>query len=150
VSRVGREDGGYLVATDGPSFRCDNVVVASGTLARTPSVPDFAGPRHPAAPLQRLQEPKPAAARRVLVVGASHPGGDIAYEAGAAGRPTVLSGRIHGEVPFDIEGRPAHAILPVLLFVAKHLMTRTPLGRKLRPSSGAPASARTSPGSTCR
>ena len=67
VSRVARQDGGYLVATDGPSYRCDNVVVASGTFGRTPSVPRLrrrAGPRHPAAALQRLQEPGPAAARR--------------------------------------------------------------------------------------
>jgi putative flavoprotein involved in K+ transport len=68
------------------------------------------------------------------VVGASHSGGDIVNEAGTAGHPTVLSGRIHGQVTFDIEGRPAQAIFPVLLFVARHLMTtRTPLGRKMRP-----------------
>jgi putative flavoprotein involved in K+ transport len=34
VSRVARQDGGYLVATDGPSYRCDNV---AGSTARPPS-----------------------------------------------------------------------------------------------------------------
>jgi putative flavoprotein involved in K+ transport len=137
VSRVTSEDGGYLVSTDGPSFRCDNVVVASGTFGRTPYVPDFAGLLDPGIlQLHSSAYKNPAQLRPggVLVVGASHSGGDIAYEAGTAGHPTVLSGRIHGQVPFDIEGRPAQVIFPVLLFVAKHLLTiRTPLGRKIRP-----------------
>jgi putative flavoprotein involved in K+ transport len=51
-----------------------------------------------------------------------------------AGHPTVLSGRIHGQVPFDIEGRPAQVIFPVMYFLAKHVLTiKTPLGRRLRP-----------------
>ena len=51
-----------------------------------------------------------------------------------AGHPTVLSGRIHGEVPVDIDRRPAQLVFPVLYFLAKHVLTlRTPLGRKLRP-----------------
>jgi putative flavoprotein involved in K+ transport len=137
VSRVAREDGGYLVSTDGPSFRCDNVVVASGTFGRTPYVPDFAGLLDPGIlQLHSGAYENPAQLRPggVLVVGASHSGGDIAYEAGTAGHPTVLSGRIHGQVSFDIEGRPAQVIFPVLLFVAKHLLTtRTPVGRKMRP-----------------
>ena len=137
VLRVGREDGGYLVATDGPSFRCDNVVVASGTFGRTPYVPDFAGRLDPGIlQLHSSAYKNPAQLRpgRVLVVGASHSGGDIAYEAGTAGHPTVLSGRIHGEVPFDLDRRPAQVAFPVLFFLAKHaLTTRTPLGRKLRP-----------------
>ena len=137
VSRVAGEDGGYLVATDGPSYRCDNLVVASGTFGRTPSVPDFAGQLDPGIlQLHSSAYKNPAQLRPggVLVVGASHSGGDIAFEAGRAGHPTVLSGRIHGQVPFDIEGRPARVIFPVLLLVAKHLLTtRTPLGRRLRP-----------------
>jgi len=137
VRRVVRDGGGYLVATDGPSFRCDNVVVASGTFGRTPYVPDFADQLDPGIlQLHSSAYKNPAQLRpgRVLVVGASHSGGDIAYEAGRAGHPTVLSGRIHGEVPFDIEGRPAQVIFPVLLFAAKHLLTTsTPVGRKMRP-----------------
>jgi putative flavoprotein involved in K+ transport len=137
VRRVARDGGGYLVATDGPSFRCDNVVVASGTFGRTPYVPDFAGRLDPGIlQLHSSAYKNPAQLRPgpVLVVGASHSGGDIAYEAGTAGHPTVLSGRIHGQVPFDIERRPAQVIFPVLFFVAKHLLTTsTPVGRKLRP-----------------
>jgi len=137
VSRVFREDGKYVVATGGPSFVCDNVVVASGTFGRTPYVPDFAGELDPGIVQlhsSAYKNPAQLQAGGVLVVGASHSGGDIAFEAGKAGYPTVLSGRIHGEVPFDIEGRPAHLVFPVLFFLAKHLLTiKTPLGRKIRP-----------------
>ena len=137
VTRLARRDGAYLVATDGPSFRCDNVVVASGTFGRTPSVPGFAGQLDPAIlQLHSSAYKNPAQLRpgRVLVVGASHSGGDVAYEVAMAGHPTVLSGPIHGEVPVDIDRRPAQLVFPVLYFLAKHVLTlRTPLGRKLRP-----------------
>jgi len=137
VIRVTRQEGQYLVATDGPSFRCDNVVIASGTFGRTPYVPGFAGELDPGIlQLHSSAYKNPAQLRpgQVLVVGASHSGGDIAYEAGLAGHPTTLSGRIRGEVPFDIDRRPAHVGFPVLFFLAKHVLTvRTPLGRKLRP-----------------
>ena len=137
VRRLAHADGKYLVTTGGPSFQCDNVVVASGTFGRTPHVPEFAAALDPGI-LQlhssAYKNPSQLQPGGVLVVGASHSGGDIAFEAGTAGHPTVLSGPIHGEVPFDIEGRPAHVIFPVLYFLANHLLTiRTPLGRKIRP-----------------
>jgi putative flavoprotein involved in K+ transport len=70
----------------------------------------------------------------VLVVGAAHSGGDIAYEVARAGHPTVLSGPDTGQVPFDIEGRLARVLFPtVLRFLATRVLTRsTPLGRKAK------------------
>jgi putative flavoprotein involved in K+ transport len=137
VRRLSFQDGKYLVTTDGPSYLCDNVVVASGTFGRTPYVPDVAGELDPGiVQLHSSAYKNPGQLRPggVLVVGASHSGGDIAFEAGTAGHPVVLSGRIHGEVPFHLDRRPARVIFPVLFFLAKHLLTlRTPLGRKLRP-----------------
>jgi putative flavoprotein involved in K+ transport len=137
VSRLSREDGKYVVTTDKSSFVCDNVVVASGTFGRTPYVPDFAGELDPSIVQMHssaYKNPTQLQPGGVLVVGASHSGGDVALEVGSAGHPTLLSGRIHGEVPFDIAGKPAHVIFPIIFFLAKHLLTvRTPLGRKMRP-----------------
>ena len=69
----------------------------------------------------------------MLVVGASHSGADIALEL-ARDHQVVLSGRVHGEVPFDIEGRAARVVLRGLFFLANHVLTvPTPLGRRMRP-----------------
>ncbi|WP_406404618.1 NAD(P)/FAD-dependent oxidoreductase [Streptomyces sp. NBC_00879] len=137
VTRLCRDDGKYVVTTNRSTFVCDNVVVASGTFGRTPYVPDFADKLDPgivqmhSSAYKNPDQLRPGGA---LVVGASHSGGDIAFEAGSAGHATVLSGPIHGEVPVDIEGRAAHAVFPVLWFLAQHLLTlRTPIGRKMRP-----------------
>ena len=77
----------------------------------------------------------------MLVVGCSHSGADIALEV-ARSHPTVLSGKSHGELPFDIEGRPARLGLPVWWILVNHVLTmNTPIGRRLRPeirSGGAP------------
>jgi putative flavoprotein involved in K+ transport len=137
VTRVSREGERYVVTTDGATYECDNVVVASGTFGRTPNVPDFADSLDPGI-LQlhssAYKNPSQLRPGGVLVVGASHSGSDIAHEVASAGHPTVLSGRIHGELPFQIETRSGNAIWPIFFFMAKHVITlRTPMGRKLRP-----------------
>lgn len=50
------------MATERPSFRCGNVVVASGTFGRTPSVPDSAGELDPMGAGGSLtsEEPRPS------------------------------------------------------------------------------------------
>ena len=138
VSSLRAEGGGYRVTcTDGSVWTCDNVVVATGTFGRTPHVPAFAGDLDPSIrQLHSSDYKRPAQLQPgpVLVVGASHSGGDIAFEAGEAGHPVVLSGHIHGEVPFRLEKPVARVAFPVLLFVARHLLTmRTPVGGKIRP-----------------
>lgn len=138
VERVARAGERYVVTcTDGTSYTCDNVVVATGTFGRTPHVPALAGGLSPAirqlhsSDYKRPGQLQPGA---VLVVGASHSGGDIAFEAGTAGHPVVLSGPIHGQVPFRLEKRAARVAFPVLFFLAQHVLTlRTPIGRKIRP-----------------
>jgi putative flavoprotein involved in K+ transport len=128
-----RPDGGYLAVIGGEAIHCDNVVVATGSFGRTPNVPDFAGDLDPA--IQQVhssQYRRPAQLQPgpVLVVGASHSGQDIAYEL-AGTRPTILCGPSRGNIPMRPESRRAHVLLPVVIFVFKHVMTRrTPIGRR--------------------
>jgi putative flavoprotein involved in K+ transport len=136
-------DGGYVVTAGDRRFEAANVVVATGPQ-HLPYVPDIAAELDPAiTQLHSSEYRNPGQLRPgpVLVVGASHSGPDIALEVAAA-HPTTLSGPYRGEIPIDIEGRPARVILRILWFVANHVLTvRTPLGRKLRPevrSSGGP------------
>ena len=69
----------------------------------------------------------------VLVVGASHSGADIAYEA-ATEHETILSGPDTGQIPASVETRRGRAGFRVMLFVGSHILTMdTPLGRKMRP-----------------
>jgi len=136
VQGVHRDNGGYRVRTDDRTFRCRNVVVASGTFGRTARIPDFAKDLDPtivAMHSSAYRSPQQLKPGPVLVVGASHSGSDLAYEAASAGHPTILSGKIHGQIPFDINGAKARAVFPVLLFLAKHVLTlRTPMGRAMK------------------
>ena len=130
------EGGGYLVTTaDGDQIRAENAVICTGTFGRTPLVPDFADQLDPG--IRQLHSsqyrgPGQLADGPVLVVGASHSGCDIAYEA-AATHPTVLAGRDTGQIPV-----PGHFDTPrtavgfaVALFVFTHVLSRrTPMGRK--------------------
>ncbi len=131
-----RPEGGYLVITRETRFRCQNVVVATGTFGRTPNIPDFAADLDPA--IQQLhsseyRRPGQLQQGPVLVVGASHSGTDIAYEV-AQTHPTILAGRDCGQLPFRIDSPAARRALPVLMFAWRHLATRrTPLARKLMP-----------------
>jgi putative flavoprotein involved in K+ transport len=129
-----RPGGGYLASLGGETISCDNVVVATGTFGRTPSVPAFAAELDPS--IQHLhssqyRRPGQLQPGPVLVVGAAHSGLDIAYEL-AGSRPTVLCGPDRGNIPFRPESRRARVLMPVAMFAFKHVLTRrTPMGRKL-------------------
>jgi putative flavoprotein involved in K+ transport len=132
---VRRAGDGYVVAAGAHRFEAANVVVATGTFQQ-PKVPAFAGELDPEI-LQlhssAYRNPGQLRPGPVLVVGCSHSGADIALEV-AARHPTTLAGRAHGELPFDIEGRVARAVLPLLWLVANKVLTiRTPIGRRARP-----------------
>ncbi len=136
VSRLSARDaegGGFVVDTSTGRITCDNVVVATGTFGRTPSVPDFAKDLDPSIlQLHSSEYRRPGQLRdgAVLVVGASHSGSDIAFEA-AATRPTTLVGRDCGEIPVRLESWKMKILFPCLLFLWRHLVTRrTPIGRK--------------------
>ena len=59
----------------------------------------------------------------VLVVGAAHSGGDIAYELARAGYSTILSGRDTGQSPVRHRQSNSARGCPVLRFVATRVLT---------------------------
>jgi putative flavoprotein involved in K+ transport len=125
--------GGYVASVGADTISCDNVVIATGTFGRTPYVPSFAADLHPGITQlhsSQYRRTSQIPLGRVLVVGASHSGMDIAYEL-ASTHSTLLCGRECGQIPVRLESRRAHAFLPVMVFVFKHVLTRrTPMGRK--------------------
>ena len=136
VESLTKENGSYsATTTDGRRVVADNAVVASGVF-RKPYTPEFASDLDPAITqlhsndyrnLSQLQDGP------VLVVGASHSGSDIAYEA-AASHQVVLSGSDTGQIPVPIESRRGRVGFRVLVFAGTHILNvNTPMGRKMRP-----------------
>jgi putative flavoprotein involved in K+ transport len=128
VDGLERNGDGYVVTAGERRFEADNVVVATGVFQHDhPVTPAFAADFDP-----RIRQLHSAAYRSpaqlqegaVLVVGAAHSGGDIAYEVARAGHRTLLSGRDTGQVPFDIEGRPMRFLFPLVRFVATRISRR--------------------------
>ena len=143
VESLSKDGEAYVVSVGDQAFEADNVVVASGVFQK-PFVPDFAQELDPAITqlhssdyrsLSQLRE------GRVLVVGASHSGADIAFEA-AAEHETILSGRDTGQIPASIESRRGRLVFRGLFFAGTHVLTvDTPFGRNMRPhvrTGGAP------------
>jgi putative flavoprotein involved in K+ transport len=133
VERLQSSNGKYLLQLGADRLVADNVVVATGTFGRTPSIPDFALDIDPAIrQLHSSEYRRPAQLKPgpVLVVGGSHSGTDIAFET-AASHPTILAGRDPGEMPVRLDHWSARLFWPAFLFLAKHVVTRrTPIGRK--------------------
>jgi putative flavoprotein involved in K+ transport len=133
VDRLEAHDGGYALRIGAETVLAENVVVATGTFGRTPNIPEFALELDPS--VQQLHsseyhQPGQLRPGRVLVVGASHSGTDIAYEV-AATHPTVLAGRDPGQLPVRLDHWSARVFWPAFLFLGTHLLTRrTPIGRR--------------------
>jgi len=143
VKRLAKEGERYVVDCGERRFVADSVVVATGFYG-TPSVPDFASeldPRIVQMHSSEYRDPSQLRPGGVLLVGAGNSGADIGMEVSATHR-TWLSGRDKGQIPFRIEHPLRRVVLPVLWFVASHVLTmKTPLGRKARPhvlEGGAP------------
>ncbi|MEU8221760.1 NAD(P)/FAD-dependent oxidoreductase [Kribbella sp. NPDC048915] len=132
VTRLTRDDDGFLVETTSGTWRADNVVVAAG-MHSVPRWPAFAAEVDPSTrQLHSLEYRNPSqfADGTVLVVGAANSGTDIALEAVKTHR-TVLAGRHPGQVPVDIDSRAGHLLTPIVMFLFKYVLTRgTPMGRK--------------------
>ena len=135
VDRLAKAGDRFLVEAGEQRFLARSVVVATGFYG-SPTVPGFASeldPRIVQMHSSEYRDPSQLAPGGVLIVGAGNSGADIAIETSAT-HPTWLSGRDKGEVPIRLESRLARFAIPVLWFLASHLLTvRTPLGRKLKP-----------------
>jgi putative flavoprotein involved in K+ transport len=143
VDSLTKEGENYVARCNGRRFEAANVVVATGFYGK-PVVPEFAPELDPRIVQMHSSEYRSPAQLKpggVLLVGAGNSGADIALEL-SAGHQVWLSGRDKGEVPIRIESRQARFVLPVLWFIASHVLTvKTPLGRKVRPhvlANGAP------------
>jgi putative flavoprotein involved in K+ transport len=69
----------------------------------------------------------------VLVVGLSHSGADIAFEAAKSHR-TIVSGKAEGQLPVGVDTLRGRLAWPVVSFAFAHVLTiRTPMGRTMRP-----------------
>jgi putative flavoprotein involved in K+ transport len=143
VSRVAKDGDRYVVECGERRFEADRVVVATGFYGK-PSVPEFApelDPRIVQMHSSEYRDPSQLRPGGVLLVGAGYSGADIGMEVSKTHR-TWLSGRDKGQIPFQIEHPLRRVVLPVLWFVASHVLTmKTPLGRKVRPhvlEGGAP------------
>jgi putative flavoprotein involved in K+ transport len=136
VQTIERKGEQYVVTTDRGRYRCDNVVVATGTFGRAPAIPELANELDPGIlQLHSSEYRRPDQLRDgpVLVVGASHSGTDIAFEV-AETHPTILAGRDCGQIPPPLDSRRMRLLFPVLLFAWRHVVTRrTPIGRKAMP-----------------
>jgi putative flavoprotein involved in K+ transport len=133
VDRLEATDGKYVLQLGADRISADNVVVATGTFGRTPFIPDFALDLDPSirqlhsSEYRRPEQLKPG---RVLVVGASHSGTDIAYEVSAT-HPTMLVGRDPGQIPVRLDRWTIRLVLPAVVFLGNHVLTRrTPIGRR--------------------
>ena len=132
VDWLRREGERFVVEAAGQRLEADQVIVAMANYQR-PRVPDFAArarSSRPAAPLAGVPEPGAAAGgagagggRREL--GRRHRGG------ARATRPTLLSGKETGHIPFPIDGAAGRLVLSRLVrFVGHHVLTvSTPIGR---------------------
>jgi len=129
---------GFVVSiAGGHRIAARQVVIASGAF-REPLVPEFAVQLDPSI-LQlhshEYQRPSQLQDGPVLVVGLSHSGADIAFEAAKAGHRTIMSGKSHGQMPIRVtDTKRAMLGWPFVEFFANHVATiRTPVGRKMRP-----------------
>ena len=132
VNRLSRSAEGFRLETSTGALQAERVVIATGGYD-VPTSPDFAAALAPETiQLHSAAYRNPDQLKgNVLVVGAGNSGAEIALEAVRSGHQTWLAGRHPGQVPFRIEGRLGRALLPMVAFMFRRVLTLdTPIGRK--------------------
>jgi putative flavoprotein involved in K+ transport len=134
IEALGYENGNYVARTADGHLEAENVVVASGVFQK-PRTPDFAAELDPRITQLHSSDYRNASQLQpgpVLVVGASHSGSDIAFEA-AQEHDVILAGRDTGQLPAPISTRRGRTLFYGLFFVGTHVLTvDTPPGRKMK------------------
>ena len=136
VDRLTRDGSRYLIDAGPHRLEADHVVVAMSSY-QVRRIPAFATALDPGIlQLHSIDYRGPGQLQPggVALVGAGNSGAEIAIEV-ARERPTWLSGRATGHVPFRIDGAAARLFLVRFLFrVVFHrvLTVRTPMGRSVR------------------
>jgi putative flavoprotein involved in K+ transport len=137
VDALERNGDGFIVTAGGRALGADNVVIATGVFQHEhPITPEFASELDPT--IRQLHSadyrgPEQLQPGPVLVVGAAHSGGDIAFEVARAGYATVLSGRDTGQIPVPLDSRRMRLAWPVLRVLWTRALTMsTPMGRKAK------------------
>jgi putative flavoprotein involved in K+ transport len=136
VDRLTRVGSRYVIEAGPQRFEADHVVVAMSSY-QVPRVPASANELRPDILQMHSSEyrnPRQLKPGGVLLVGAGNSGAEIAIEV-ARDRPTWMSGRHTGHVPFRIDGLLARLFLTRLVFrlVFHRLLTvETPIGRRMR------------------
>jgi putative flavoprotein involved in K+ transport len=135
VETLSRPNGHFVASAGERRFEAEHVVVATGVF-RKPYTPDFASELDPSITqlhsndYRNLSQLQPGP---VLVVGASHSGADVAFEA-ASEHEVILSGTDTGQIPASIESRRGRLVFRGLFFAGTYILTAdTPMGRKMRP-----------------
>ncbi len=110
VRRVGRVGEEYVVSTSNGDLRCRAVVIATGACG-TPKIPSLAdalpGHINQLAPIH-YRNPEQIGSGRVLVVGASASGAQIADELQRSGRDVTLAVGDHVRLPRTYRGMDIH------------------------------------------
>jgi putative flavoprotein involved in K+ transport len=138
VDRLSRNSGKFTLETNTGALEADNVVVAMATYQK-PRIPAFANELAPnivQLHSRDYKHPSQLQEGGVLVVGAGNSGAEIAREL-APLHPTWVSGRSTGEIPFRVDSfLGLRLLVPLTIRVVFHrvLTTRTPIGRKARPT----------------
>jgi putative flavoprotein involved in K+ transport len=136
VRPAGGGNEGFVVTAGDRRFEAAEVIVATGAfqVPFTPDASTLLDPQIRQLHSSQYRNPEQLVDGPVLVVGLSHSGADIAFEA-ARNHRTIVSGKAHGQLPFRvIDTWRARLILPIVAFAANHVLTlRTPLGRKMAP-----------------
>jgi putative flavoprotein involved in K+ transport len=137
VDLLWRHGDRFRLDAGGELFEADNVVVAMANYQQ-PRTPAFGSQLRPGITQlhsSAYRNPAQLQPGGVLVVGAGNSGAEIAFEL-VRTRPTWLSGREPGAIPFDIDGLAARlALRRLMLRVVFHrlLTVDTPWGRAARP-----------------